>query len=99
MPSNLIPLEAVGKEMRVDSRIIAERLGIDHKSLMKNIYRFEDALKQAGEIIYLTENKKKKGKRFSDSQSINLGGRPEKYAALNEPQANIVGMLSTTQKE
>lgn len=62
-------------ELRLDSRLLAQYLGIKPKRVMAVVDRDADQLKQHGVLPF---QKTKPGSR---------GGRPERYALLNEAQA------------
>lgn len=62
-------------ELRLDSRLLAQHIGIKPKRVMAVVDRDADQLKQHGVLPF---QKTKPGPR---------GGRPERYALLNEAQA------------
>lgn len=66
---------AVKGELRLDSRLLAQYIGIMPKSVMAVVDRDADQLKKHGVLPF---QKTKPGPR---------GGRPERYALLNEAQA------------
>ncbi len=63
------------KEPRVDSRDLAKALGNKHKSTISQIERYSDELKSFGVLA------------FEIAKPTTAGGRPERYALLNEDQA------------
>ncbi|SSY70124.1 Rha family transcriptional regulator [Alysiella crassa] len=68
----------------IDSRQMAEMLGIQHESFIKNISEHESALSELG-VFRFEIGKPQKGSK---------GGRPETYALLNENQAFFAVTLS-----
>jgi len=69
-----IRLSVVGREPRVDSRLIAARLGTDHRSTFRLLTKFKSEFESLGIVrfeIALTGRK----------------GMPEKFAYLNEDQS------------
>lgn len=66
-------------EPRIDSRLLAKALGKSHKSLFEQIRKYQAELKAFGVLPFQTE------KPTSAS-----GGRPERYALLNEDQAFLL---------
>lgn len=71
------------QESRIDSRVIAERAGIQHESLIVTIKVNQERLRELGSLP------RQSLKYFSDSKSGNLkskGGRPEFSYLLNESQ-------------
>lgn len=67
-------------EMRVDSRLMAEGLGIQHESVIKTLSAYADDFAQLGVFRFEI------GKPGAGSR----GGRPEQYAFLNEDQAYLL---------
>jgi|LSQX01.2.fsa_nt_gb phage regulator Rha-like protein len=76
-----ITLEVKGKEYRVDSRLIADNLGIKHKSVMQNIRNHEQRFKKLGLLPF--------------EMALISRGRPVKYVLLNEDQAYYLLSLSS----
>ena len=73
-----------------DSRIIAERLGIQHKTLMETLNKNREELEKCfGAITFETEPRK----------DGNLGGYQPKHALLNMEQADFLSTLSRNTKE
>ncbi len=69
-------------QLVVDSRLIAEELGIQHDNFIQNIYVYQTDIEQAfGIVLFQTE--KLKGP-----------GRPKRFALLNENQATFLMTLS-----
>jgi phage regulator Rha-like protein len=79
MPKDLIPLEYVNGERRVDSRIIAKELSIGHAYLVEVIKDYKNDFEEFGVIWFETGKPKKKSK----------GGRPEIFCFLNRDQAHL----------
>jgi phage regulator Rha-like protein len=71
-----------GDVLVVDSRLIADELGVSHESFMKTIKKHETKIEQRFGII-----------RFRIGE-IDGRGRPEKYALLTEPQATTLMTFS-----
>lgn len=69
--TGLVTLE--NKEPVTTSLIIAEGVGVTHKSTMELIKKYENDIKEFGILPF--ETKKLKG-----------AGRPKEHAILNEPQ-------------
>jgi len=76
-----------GDELFVDSRLIAERLGIEHRSFLASIDNYETQIEQAFGIL-----------RFENAE-IDGRGRPARYALLNEEQASFLMTLSRNTPE
>ena len=75
------------QEARIDSRVVSERAGIQHKSLVSTIKKHQ---KQLRELETLPRHSLKE---FSDLKSINSGrkrGRPEVSYLLNELQLDYM---------
>jgi phage regulator Rha-like protein len=69
----------------VDSRLIAEDLGIEHESFFRTIKKYEGKLEQRFGII-----------RFVNGVPSKPNGTPPKYALLTEPQAKFLLSKSRT---
>lgn len=65
-----------GDDSRIDSRIVARLLGIKHDNFMQTLERYQNELRTYGVFLFQT-GKPPRGTK---------GGRPEKYAMLNEDQ-------------
>ena len=74
--NNIIELSPVENEARVDSRLLADYLGIQHKNALAMI----DSHKQRFEKIAILAFKTRKSKR----------GMSERYTLLNEDQAYLL---------
>lgn len=75
--NDLIPLVVVDQEPRVDSRLIASQLGVDHQNTRELIQQYQPDFEEFGIIRFET------GK-------IAGRGRPEKFALLNEDQSYLL---------
>ncbi|WP_223516336.1 Rha family transcriptional regulator [Pseudomonas sp. GL-B-19] len=71
-------------EPRVDSRVLAEQLGTQHKSSIELIDKYADKIRRFGHLPFQTEV----GKR------VQGGGKAERFALLNEDQAFLLLALS-----
>ena len=78
-----LPLQLINGEYRVDSRLLAVRLRNHHKNVMELIDRYLKRFKRFGVVPFQTE--KPRGSK---------GGRPERYAELNEDQCYFLLSLS-----
>lgn len=81
---NVIPLIQSQGEPRVDSRVLAEQLGTQHKSSIELIDKYSDKIRRFGHLPFQTEV----GKRAQG------GGRAERFALLNEDQSFFLLALS-----
>lgn len=81
---NTIVLIQVGDEPRVDSRQLAEQLGTKHKNPMALIERYLTKFEEFGVVPFQTEK----------PLAGTAGGRPERFALLNEDQAFFLLSLS-----
>lgn len=73
-------------EYRIDSRIIAEKLGIEHRALLQTIVKYQPELTHFGAVAF-------------EMQPLPNGGIPTRYALLNENQSIFLATLSrNTQK-
>jgi len=75
-----LELTVIEQEPRVDSRLMAERLGIQHKSFLETIRKHENKISDFGLLPFETEK-------------VSLG-RPEVFTLLNEDQSIFVLTLS-----
>lgn len=71
-------------EARVDTRLLANALGNKHKAVVTLLDRYQNVFKQHGQLTF----KKEVGERRQG------GGNAERYALLNENQANFLLNLS-----
>lgn len=76
-----------GENLYVDSRLIAERLGIEHRSFLETVENYRSQSEQAFGIL-----------RFETAE-IDGRGRPGKFALLNEDQATFMMTLSRNTPE
>jgi phage regulator Rha-like protein len=74
-----------GDALVVDSRLIATELGIEHRALMQTVKKHIEKIEMAFGVITFNMDKPLEGSQ---------GGRPEKYALLTEPQANLLMSFS-----
>jgi phage regulator Rha-like protein len=81
---SLIEVKQVGYELRVDSRIIAKALGVDHKSTLQLIDRHQSSLKRFGTFTF---------------KMWKSGGRPTRYFLLNRSQAELLLTLTRNTPE
>lgn len=85
---NLIKIESVNGQNVVDSRLIAQELGIKHKNLLDNIEKYCTELQQFGTVTFETETCKH-----------STGASVQKFVYLNENQATFVMTLSRNTKK
>lgn len=69
----------------VDSRLIAEKLGIQHKSLLETLDKHQTAIEQAFGVVTFETKKPLEASK---------GGRPERIAYLSEDQATLLMTFS-----
>lgn len=81
---NAIALTQHKSEARVDSRLLASQLGNQHKNTTALIERYLSKFKKLGVVPFQTEK----------PLAGTVGGRPERYALLNEDQAFFLLALS-----
>lgn len=79
---SLLPLRAVGNDLLIDSRVIADALGVQHESMMAGIYKYRNDIEKMFGIL-----------RFEIGEIVGRG-QPVKFACLTEDQAIYVGTLS-----
>ena len=79
----MVALKVIDHEPRVDSRIIANELGINHQSFLKTITRHQDQIEELG-VLRLEVSKLKNEQ----------GGRPVVHTYVNEDQAIFLMTLS-----
>lgn len=76
-------------DLYVDSRLIAERLGIEHRSFLETLDSYESQIQQAFGVL-----------RFQTAKPPGAkGGRPLRFVFLNEDQATFVMTLSRNSPE
>ena len=81
---NAIALTQHKSEARVDSRLLGNQLGNQHKNTTALIERYLSKFKRLGVVPFQTEK----------PLAGTVGGRPERYALLNEDQAFFLLALS-----
>lgn len=80
--AKLLEIELVEGELRVDSRLVAERLEIEHRSFLETIMEFKTRIEQEFGFLRL------------ETAEIKGRGRPGRFAFLNEDQAIFLVTLS-----
>lgn len=80
-----ILIECIGGELFVDSRLIADRLGIEHESFLETLDAHRVKAEAAFGVFRAETGKPQKGSR---------GGRPQNFFFLNEDQATFLMTLS-----
>jgi phage regulator Rha-like protein len=76
----------VGREHRIDSRLVAKSLGIEHESFIRTLSTYEAELQELGIL------------RFEIGE-IKGRGQPQKYVMLNEDQAIFAATLSRNTRQ
>ena len=76
-------------EHRIDSRLVAESLGIEHKAFMETVRKYQQDFAELGQMPFETEV----GYRTQG------GGNPIKYALFNEDQAIFAATLSRNTRQ
>jgi len=84
--SQVVNIINIDGTFRVDSRLIAQRLSIQHRNFIENIRKYSSEFHQLGILPFQTEE-------------INGRGQPEKYALLNEDQTIFALTLSRNTPE
>jgi phage regulator Rha-like protein len=79
-----IEISTINETLVVDSRLIAEELGIEHKAFIRTIRKYLDEFEEMG-VLSFKGDKPLEGSR---------GGRPETFCFLNEEQATYAMTLS-----
>lgn len=74
-----IPESNIPDEYRIDSRIIAEKLGVEHKNLLETLSTYSRQIQSFGTFAFETRKS---------------AGRPTRYALLNENQCYLLATLS-----
>lgn len=85
MSETIVTVEVRGEVLVVDSRLVAESLGIEHRALMQSLKNYEAQVEQAFGVVTFEMSKPPVGSQ---------GGRPEKFAWLTEEQATFLMTLS-----
>lgn len=83
--TNKLSIERKGETLVVDSRLVAENLGIEHRAFMQTIKKYESKIEQRFGVITFEMSKPPEGSQ---------GGRPEKFAWLTEDQSMFLMTLS-----
>lgn len=81
---NGLPLVLAKDGPRIDSRIVAEELGIENRALLQNIDNYLPKFNAFGVVTFQTQKPPKGSK----------GGMPVRFALLNEDQAYFAVTLS-----
>ncbi|EAY28318.1 Rha family transcriptional regulator [Microscilla marina] len=84
----LLPIEVKNEIPVVDSRLVAEALGVKHKALMATIQRYQAKIEEFGSLPFETEVKKR-----------DVGATTLRFCYLNENQAIFIGTLSRNTKK
>jgi len=84
MVSELLPIQSIDSVNVVDSRLIAQELGIQHESFVKTIKTYKERLEKRG-VLRFEIGKPSKG---------SSGGRPETFYWLNERHCIFLVTLS-----
>lgn len=78
-----VHLIGTSREPRVDSRDIARHLGIQHDNAIQNLNTYRDSFADLGVFRFQTEK-----------PTAATGGRPQRFAMLNEDQAYLLLTMS-----
>ncbi len=79
-----VKLQQVSFEYRVDSRVIAQHLGVDHKATIQLIDRYIEQLKRFGQLTF----------KMCVVNRPQGGGAKTRYMLLNRSQAELLLTLS-----
>lgn len=79
-----LTVQPIGNELRVDSRLVAEQLGLAHASFKRTIQKYQDRLEAKGKVC----------SEIAPSQSLDGRGTGEVYYLLNERQSIFLMTLS-----
>ena len=71
-----IQLKQIGHEFRIDSRLIAKALQVDHKASVQLLDRYTDHVKRFGQVPF--------------KMGLNKQGSKTRYALLNRSQAELL---------
>ena len=74
----------ISDEPRVDSRVLAQGLNVEHRSIMRLILRYQGRMETKGILRF----------QIAKISTLQGRGRPEKYALLNEEQSYFLLTLS-----
>lgn len=84
-----ITIKTIQQELRVDSRVIAKKLGVDHKATIQLIDRYREQVERFGPLPFkMRVVKRPQG-----------GGTNARYALLNRSQAELLLSLSRNTPE
>lgn len=81
MTQQLIQITEIENEPRIDSRIVAEGLGIQHRNFLETVRKYQTELEQLGILPFETE-------------VLSGPGQPPVYIMLNEDQVTFATQLS-----
>lgn len=82
MMANIVPLVRNDNEYRVDSRVIAEQIGVQHKNTMALIDRHAEHFERFGLLPFETEAVRSEGGRGAKHQRFALLGEDQAYFLL-----------------
>ncbi|SFF97833.1 Rha family transcriptional regulator [Neptunomonas qingdaonensis] len=82
--TNTIKIKHAGHELLVDSRIIAEKLGVDHKATIQVIDKYSSQIARFGTLPF---------------QMAKSKGQPTRFALLNRSQAEFLLTLTRNTPE
>ena len=88
--TNNLPIAQHGDQFVVDSRLIADRLGVEHHTFLKTLNKYLNRIESKFGVVRFEVDKPLEG---------TTGGRPEKYALLTEPQATTLMTFSRNTDE
>ena len=80
-------------EHRIDSRLVAESLGIEHKHFMETLRTYQTELEELGTVKPFQTAPKKWGQKAEKKVEIN-----QSHVLLNEDQAIFAGTLGRIKK-
>src|SRR5581483_11280150 len=95
-----IQLLQMDGEILVDSRIVAKRIGIEHRAFIRTLRAYQSELEEFGVLRFQTA-KPSEVSAFENAKPTekNVGGRPETYAMVNRNQAGVAISFSRNSKE
>ena len=85
-----LKIQNVRGELLVDSRVLSERLGIEHGNFMETIGDYRNQIERAFGVVRFETEKPIKGSK---------GGRPQNYALLTEDHSIFLITLSRNTPE
>jgi len=86
MSSNPLVITPIDGEPRIDSRLVAVQLDVDHKNTRELIEKYSSQFEELGILRFET----------AKPPPGSLGGRPEKFYLLNEDQTYFLMTLART---